>query len=122
MGRHADPRSYVMPTTFAAPHGRRHVIRFVAWVLEPFGGPGSVGVSARTRTRLSGLVVAAAMAASVTPALGATTAGPANRVPGTIAFSGAPASGASPVSQIYEARPDGSVRQLTHDRRGLVAA
>ena len=85
-------------------------------------GPREQPVSMRIRVPLSGLVVAAALAPCVTPAAGATAAPPANRIPGTIAFSGVQASGASPVSQIYEAHPDGSVRQLTHDRRGLVAA
>ena len=74
------------------------------------------------RVPLSALLVAAALAASVTPAAGATAAPQANRIPGTIAFSGGPISGASAVTQIYEAHPDGKVSQLTHDRRGLVAA
>ena len=76
----------------------------------------------RLTIRLFALMVASALAPCVAHAGDAIAAPHANRIPGTIAFSGVPASGASPVSQIYEAHPDGSVRQLTHDRRGLVAA
>ena len=46
----------------------------------------------------------------------------ASHVSGTIAFSGSPISAAPTVSQVFEAHPNGSVRQLTHDKLGLVAA
>jgi Tol biopolymer transport system component len=77
--------------------------------------------------RFTTLAIAAAIALCglATPGAEATTPGAtpnANRVPGTIAFSGGPVSGATQVPQIYEATRDGRVRQLTHDRRGLVAA
>ncbi|MDX6570780.1 MAG: eukaryotic-like serine/threonine-protein kinase [Gaiellales bacterium] len=85
-------------------------------------GPGGQPVTTRIRMPLCSLLVAAALAAGVASAASAKAMPNANRVPGTIAFSGGPVSGASAVSQIYEAHPDGSVRQLTHDKLGLVAA
>jgi Tol biopolymer transport system component len=74
----------------------------------------------RPRTRTLVPLLAAALAAI--PAAGAGATVHSTRIPGTIAFSGGPTTGGAPHPQIYEARPDGTVVQLTHDRRGLTAA
>jgi Tol biopolymer transport system component len=79
-------------------------------------------MTTRVRTSLRGLLAAVALAGGLAPAAGASPARSAQPFRGIIAFSGGPVSGASQIPQIYEATPDGRVRQLTHDRRGLVAA
>ncbi len=68
------------------------------------------------------LVIATALAASLAPAAGAWAMPNGSHDPAGIAFSGGPVAGASQTPQIYEMTRDGAVRQLTHDRRGLVAA
>ena len=70
--------------------------------------------------KMTGFLAAAILVA--TTAAGATAAPPSTRTLGTIAFSGGPTTGGAPHPQIYEARADGTVVQLTHDRRGLTAA
>lgn len=67
---------------------------------------------------LRGLLVATALGGGQAPAVDAE----AKPVPRTIVFSGGPTTGSRQIPQIYEATPGGEVRQLTHDKRGLVAA
>ncbi len=75
---------------------------------------------ARPRRLHRASLLASALVLVVIPCSRAAVA--AQRLPGTIAFTGARADDSSFITQIYEARPDGRVTQVTHDPRGFFAS
>lgn len=111
-----------MQKTFAAITAVHHANRLVDRCSVPSRTVRGRSWVRRGAIALSMCAISIVLAASASPTKAATSVREAGAIPYTIAFSGVATSGAAAVSQIYEARADGTVMQLTRDRRGLVAA